>query len=73
MARPGLLLEGVADAIGFMAGALAGVLLAGAFGLDLFAPGYSPATMAAVVMAGAGGGLGLQLARRFRNSKKDTK
>ncbi len=73
MADNRLLIEGVSDAVGFVAGALAGFLLANVLGFDLFAPGYGASSMAAIVMVGLGGGLGLQLARRWRQSQKERK
>jgi hypothetical protein len=65
-----LLLEGLTDAIGFVAGALAGGGLALAFGLNMFDPGYSNNSIFAIVLVGLGGGVGLQLARRWRASRK---
>ena len=64
-----LLLEGVSDAIGFVGGALLGWGLAHVLGFDLFATGYGAGSIAAIVMVGLGGGLGLQLARRWRRSR----
>lgn len=61
-----LLIEGLSDAIGFVAGALAGYGLARAFGLDLFAEGYGAASIAGIALVGLGGGLGLHAARRWR-------
>jgi hypothetical protein len=65
-----LLLEGLADAIGFIGGALAGYWLGRAFGLNIFGAGYSNSSIAGIVLVGLGGGLGLQLARRWRASRK---
>ena len=64
-----LLLEGSSDAIGFVGGALLGWGLAHVLGFDLFATGYGAGSIAAIVMVGLGGGLGLQLARRWRRSR----
>ena len=64
-----LLLEGSSDAIGFVGGALLGWGLAHVLGFDLFATGYGADSIAAIVMVGLGGGLGLQLARRWRRSR----
>jgi len=61
-----LLLEGLSDAVGFVAGSLLGWALGAAFGLDLFEAGYGNRTLAAIVLVGLGGGIGLQLARRWR-------
>jgi len=61
-----LWLEGVSDAIGFVGGALLGFWAGRLFGLDIFAPGYGNASIGAIVLVGLGGGLGLQVARRWR-------
>ena len=61
-----LLLEGLSDAIGFIGGALAGYWLGRLLGWDLFAEGYDGASIGAIALVGLGGGLGLQLARRWR-------
>ena len=65
------LLEGLTDAIGFMAGALLGYGLGVALGLDLFAPGYGTGSIVAILLVGLGGGMGLQAARRFRAPPTD--
>ncbi|HSV34911.1 MAG TPA: hypothetical protein VLI46_05110 [Ramlibacter sp.] len=65
-----LLLEGLADAIGFIGGALLGYWLGLAFGLDIFDAGYGSASIAGIVLVGLGGGIGLQLARRWRLARK---
>jgi hypothetical protein len=64
-----LLLEGLSDAIGFIGGALLGYWIGMLLGFDLMAPGYSNASIFAIVLVGLGGGLGLQLARRWRASR----
>ena len=61
-----LLLEGLSDAIGFVGGALLGFWIGRWLGLDIFAPGYGTASVGAIVLVGLGGGVGLQLARRWR-------
>ena len=61
-----LLLEGLTDAIGFVAGGLLGFWLGGALGLDIFAPGYSNASIAGILLLGLSGGVGVQLARKLR-------
>ena len=63
------LLEGLSDAIGFVGGALLGFWLGRVLGFDIFAAGYTNASIAGIVMVGIGGGLGLQLARRWRRSR----
>jgi hypothetical protein len=61
-----LWLEGLSDAIGFVGGALLGFWAGRLFGLDIFAPGYGNASIGGIVLVGLGGGLGLQIARRWR-------
>jgi hypothetical protein len=68
-----LLLEGLADAIGFIGGALLGYWLAVVLGLDIFAAGYSNASIGGILLVGLGGGLGLQLARRWRTARNKDK
>ncbi len=63
-----LLLEGLSDAVGFIGGALLGFWLGRLFGLDIFAAGYGNAAIGGIVLVGLGGGLGLQLARRWRRA-----
>jgi hypothetical protein len=65
-----LLLDGLADAIGFVCGALAGYWLGLAFGLNIFDAGYGNGSIVAIVLTGLGGGLGVQLARRWRAARK---
>lgn len=65
--RNNLLLEGLSDAIGFVGGALLGFWIGRFLGLDLFAPGYGNASVGAIVLVGLGGGLGLQVARKWRS------
>jgi hypothetical protein len=64
-----LLLEGLSDAIGFVGGALLGFWAGRWLGLDIFAAGYTNASIGGIVLVGLGGGLGLQLARRWRASR----
>jgi hypothetical protein len=64
--KSSLLIEGVSDAIGFVAGALLGYGLGHLLGLDIFAPGYGNASVGGIVLVGLGGGIGLSLARRWR-------
>ena len=67
-----LLLEGLSDAIGFVGGALLRSWIGRLLGLDVFEAGYGNASIAGIVLVGLGGGLGLQVARRWR-SKTSTK
>ncbi len=64
-----LLVEGLSDAIGFVGGALLGFWAGRLLGLDVFAAGYNNASIGGIVLVGLGGGLGLQLARRWRASR----
>lgn len=59
-----MLIEGLTDAIGFIGGALMGFWLGKLLGLNIFDPGYSNASLVAIGLAGLGGGLGVQVARR---------
>jgi hypothetical protein len=61
-----LWIEGLSDAIGFVGGALLGFWIGRLLGLDIFAPGYGNASIGGIVIVGLGGGLGLQIARRWR-------
>ena len=61
-----LLAEGLSDAIGFVGGALLGFWLGRMLGLDIFSAGYDSANIFGIVLVGVGGGVGLQLARRWR-------
>jgi uncharacterized membrane protein YdjX (TVP38/TMEM64 family) len=65
----GPLLEGLSDAIGFVGGALLGFWLGRLLGWDLFAPGYGGGSIGAILLTGLGGGLGLQVARRWRAAR----
>lgn len=65
-----LLLEGLTDAAGFVAGALAGFAIGRLLGWDMFAPGYGVSSIGAILLAGVGGGIGVQLARRLRRRGK---
>ena len=62
---------GLSDAMGFLGGSLAGYWIGKLLGLDIFAPGYGTASIVAILLVGLGGGLGLQLARRWQRSRSD--
>lgn len=64
-----LLLEGLSDAVGFVGGALLGFWLGRLFGLDIFAAGYGNSAIGGIVLVGLGGGVGLQIARRWRRAR----
>lgn len=70
MNQKSLLVEGLSDAIGFVAGALLGFWIGGLLGLNIFDAGYGNNSIFGIVLVGLGGGLGLQLARRWRNRRK---
>jgi len=66
-----MLVEGLSDALGFVVGALIGWGLGRLLGLDLFASGYGPTTLAAIVLIGLLGGAGLQAARIWRTERDE--
>ena len=66
MNEKSMLIEGLTDAIGFVGGALMGFWLGKLLGLNIFDPGYSNSALVAIGLAGLGGGLGVQVARRVR-------
>lgn len=60
------LLEGVIDALGFVAGGLAGGLAARMLGFDfLSAEGWGGDSLLGILLVGLGAGLGRAVARRF--------
>lgn len=61
-----LWLEGVSDAVGFVGGALLGFWIGRLLGLDIFSSGYNNASIGGILLVGLGGGIGLQVARRWR-------
>jgi F0F1-type ATP synthase assembly protein I len=66
-----LLIEGLSDAVGFVGGALLGFWLGRLLGFDIFSEGYGNAPIFGIVLVGVGGGLGLQLARRWQRRSKN--
>ncbi|WP_422843810.1 hypothetical protein [Acidovorax sp. M2(2025)] len=64
-----LLAQGVADAVGFVGGALLGFWLGQLLGMDIFAPGYGTASLIGIALVGLGGGLGLHGARWWQRSR----
>ena len=66
-------MEGLSDAVGFVGGALLGFWLGRLFGFDIFAAGYTNTSIVGIVLVGLGGGLGLQLARRWRSKTRSKK
>jgi hypothetical protein len=65
-----LWLEGISDAVGFTGGALLGFWAGQLLGLDIFAAGYGNSSIGGIVLVGLGGGVGLQLARRWRSYRE---
>lgn len=65
-----LLIEGLSDAIGFIGGALLGFWIGRLLGLNIFSAGYDNASIGGIVLVGLGGGIGLQMARRWRKHSK---
>jgi hypothetical protein len=65
-----LLLEGLVDAVGFLAGVLIAYWLGKLLGFDPLGQGYDGSALGGIVLAGIGGGAGVQLARRWRASRK---
>ena len=61
-----LLAEGLSDAVGFVGGALLGFWAGRQLGWNIFAAGYGIDSIGGILLVGLGGGLGLQLARRWQ-------
>ena len=70
MAR-NLLAEGISDAVGFVGGALLGFWIGRLIGWDVFASGYGIDSIGGILLVGVGGGLGLQLARKWQASREE--
>ena len=70
MNQKSMLIEGISDAVGFVGGALLGFWIGRLLGLNIFDAGYSNSSIFGIVLVGLGGGLGLQIARRWRNHLK---
>ncbi len=70
-----LLIAGLVDALGFVCGALVGMLLGKLVGADVFAQGYGNSSIVGILLCGLGGGAGLQLARlllaKFRKPEQE--
>ena len=73
MSQKSMLIEGLSDAIGFVGGALLGFWIGRLLGFNIFDAGYSNSSIFGIVLVGVGGGLGLQLARRWRARTIDKK
>jgi len=70
--RVNFLSFGVFDALGFGIGCLTGYGLGLLVGMDVFANGHDNGSLGGIVLVGLGGGLGLQLARRWQQGRQDT-
>ncbi len=68
------LAEGLVDALGFVAGGLAGGLLARLVGADFMTEqGWGTASMIGILLVGLGAGLGKTLARKLLRRSPPTK
>ncbi|TFZ06451.1 hypothetical protein EZ313_07390 [Ramlibacter henchirensis] len=65
-----LLAEGLTDAVGFLAGVFLAYVAGRLFGFDPLAPGMDRSAIGGIVLAGIGGGAGVQLARRWRARRR---
>ncbi len=65
-----LLLEGLTDAVGFIGGVLIAYWIGKLLGFDPLAAGYDGNSIGGIVLAGLGGGIGLQVARKWRAARK---
>jgi hypothetical protein len=68
-----LLLEGLTDAVGFVGGVLLAYWLGRLLGFDPLAEGYGGSAIGGILLAGIGGGGGVQLARRWRKARNRTR
>ena len=66
-----LRVEGISDAVGFVGGALRGFWTGRLSGWDVFASGYGTDSIGGILLVGLGGGIGLQLARRWQANRKE--
>ena len=65
-----LLVEGLSDAVGFVGGALIGFWVGRLLDWNIFASGYGNDSIGGIVLVGIGGGLGLQVARRWQAAQQ---
>ena len=63
-------LEGLTDAVGFIGGVLLAYWIGKLLGFDPLAAGYDGNSIGGIVLAGLGGGIGLQVARKWRAARK---
>ena len=66
-----LWVEGISDAVGFVGGALLGFWTGRLIGWDVFASVYGTDSIGGILLVGLGGGIGLQLARRWQANRKE--
>lgn len=64
------LVEGVSDAVGFVLGGMLGFGLGQLVGWNIFDQSWGPGTIAGIALCGIGGGLGLRVARAWRQSRR---
>ena len=69
MQQKTLWMESITDAVGFLTGVLLGFWLGRLLGLNIFAEGYGNSAIGGILLVGIGGGVGLQLARRWRRTR----
>jgi hypothetical protein len=70
MAMHPQLAEGLTDAIGFVAGALLAWWIGRMLGFDPMAAGHDTNVLGGILLAGLGGGGGVQIARRVRAARR---
>ncbi len=66
-----MLVEGLTDAVGFLAGVFVAYVIGRLAGFDPLAAGYNGSAIGGIILAGLGGGIGLQTARRWRAARKN--
>ncbi len=66
MNQKSLWVEGISDAVGFLGGALIGFWAGRLLGLETFEGQYTNSALGGLALIAVCGGLGLQLARRWR-------
>lgn len=59
------LIQGISDAVGFVAGGLLGMIIARSIGWDPFGEGYGTNSMIGIAICGLSGGVGVQIGRKF--------
>ena len=64
------LVEGVSDAVGFVLGGMLGFGIGQLLGWSIFEPGFGPRAIGGIVLCGIGGGIGLRVARAWRQAQR---